>query len=197
MSQYERRRRGNALPGDGSRLPSGGNTRAGRRGSGHLAVSLGYLGGRLDKTGDTQMTALGDEAVGKPGVAGVYTNQRLSLSTTWEGPRLICRGFKPDPGNLAVRECVQESLVCSAGDRPAGAKVRSPVVWMAGRRETKILKPIDKDSRGETTSRRAVIKVNALWPRKVKGPRAEPAPVGRRQHGVPKSDRCGIPTSAG
>src|SRR6516162_5975348 len=188
MSQYERRRRGNALPGDGSRLPSGGNTRAGRRGSGHLAVSLGYLGGRLDKTGDTQMTALGDEAVGKPGVAGVYTNQRLSLSTTWEGPRLICRGFKPDPGNLAVRECVQESLVCSAGDRPAGAKVRSPVVWMAGRRETKILKPIDKDSRGETTSRRAVIKVNALWPRKVKGPRAEPAPVGRRQHGVPKSD---------
>ena len=104
MSQYERRGRGNALPGDGSRLPSGGNTRAGRRGSGHLAVSLGYLGGRLDKTGDTQMTALGDEAVGKPGVAGVYTNQRLSLSTTWEGPRLICRGFKPDPGNLAVRD---------------------------------------------------------------------------------------------
>ena len=53
-----------------------------------MAVSLGYLGGRLDKTGDTQMTALGDEAVGKPGVAGVYTNQRLSLSTTWEGPRM-------------------------------------------------------------------------------------------------------------
>jgi hypothetical protein len=104
MSQYERRRRGNALPGDGSRLPSGGNTRAGRRGSGHLAVSLGYLGGRLDKTGDTQMTALGDEAVGKPGVAGVYTNQRLSLSTTWEGPRLTCRGFKPDSGNPTVRD---------------------------------------------------------------------------------------------
>ena len=104
MSQYERRRRGNALPGDGSRLPSGGNTRVGRRGSGHLAVSFGYLGGRLDKTGDTQLMALGDEAVGKLGVAGVYTNQRLSLSTTWEGPRLICRGFKPDPGNLAVRD---------------------------------------------------------------------------------------------
>lgn len=25
--------------------------------------------------------------MGKPGVAGVYTNQRLSLSTTWEGLR--------------------------------------------------------------------------------------------------------------
>ena len=135
--------------------------------------------------------------MGKPGVVGVHTTQRLNLSKPWEGPRMIGQCLEPDPGNLAVRECVQESLVCSAGDRPAGAKVRSPVVWMAGRRETKILKPIDKDSRGETTSRRAVIKVNALWPRKVKGPRAEPAPVGRRQHGVPKSDRCGIPTSAG
>jgi len=39
MSQYERRRRGNALLGDGPRLPSGGNTRVGQRGSGHLAVS--------------------------------------------------------------------------------------------------------------------------------------------------------------
>ena len=104
MSQYERRQRGNALSGDGLRLPSEGNTRAGRRGSGHLAVSFGGLGGRLDKTGDTQMTALGGEVVGKPGVAGVYTNQRLSLSTTWEGPRLICRGFKPDSGNLTVRD---------------------------------------------------------------------------------------------
>src|SRR5215471_10849358 len=104
MSQYERRQRGNALSGDGPRLPSGGNTRAGRRGSGHLAVSIGCLGGRLDKTGDTQMTASGGgEAVGKPGVAGVYTNQRLSLSTTREGLRLICRGFKPDSGNLTVR----------------------------------------------------------------------------------------------
>src|SRR5499427_3373288 len=105
MSQYERRRRGNALPGDGPRLPSGGNTRAGRRGSGHLAVSIGCLGGRLDKTGDTQMTASGGgEAVGKPGVAGVYTNQRLSLSTTREGLRLICRGFKPDSRDVTVRD---------------------------------------------------------------------------------------------
>src|SRR5215469_11663929 len=136
MSQYERRRRGNALPGDGSRLPSGGNTRAGRRGSGHLAVSLGYLGGRLDKTGDTQRTALGDEAVGKPGVAGVYTNQRLSLFTTWEGPRLICRGFKPDPGNLAVRDYRGASENVRHGEtvnpprnRKSGSGNPSPKAW--------------------------------------------------------------------
>jgi hypothetical protein len=87
--------------------------------------------------------------------------------------------------------------VCSAGDRPAGAKVRSPVVWIAGWRETKILKPIDKVSFREITSHRAVTKVNADVASKGEDPRAEPASVGRRQHGVPKSDRRGIPTSAG
>jgi hypothetical protein len=38
---------------------------------------------------------------------------------------------------------------------------------MAGWRETKILKPIDKISLREITSHRAVITVNALWLRKV------------------------------
>src|SRR5262245_36684471 len=50
-----------------------------------------------------QMTASGGEAGGKPGMAGVHTNQRLSLSKLWEGLRKTCQGFKPDPGNLAVR----------------------------------------------------------------------------------------------
>ena len=34
----------------------------------------------------------------------MYTNQRLSLSTTREGLRLICRGFKPDSRNVTVRD---------------------------------------------------------------------------------------------
>jgi hypothetical protein len=33
----------------------------------------------------------------------VYTNQRLSPTKPWKGVRMICQGFKPDPGNLAVR----------------------------------------------------------------------------------------------
>ena len=37
-------------------------------------------------------------------MAGVYTDQRLNLSNRWEGPQKTCRGFKPDPGNLAVRD---------------------------------------------------------------------------------------------
>jgi len=104
MSQYEQRRRGNALPGDGPRLPNGGNTRVGQRGSGHLAVSSAAYAAGLIKPAPTQMTALGGEAVGKPGVAGAYTNQRLSLSKPWEGPRTICQGFKPDSVNLTVRD---------------------------------------------------------------------------------------------
>jgi len=60
-----------------------------------------------------------------------------------------------------VRLCVQERLACSAGDKPAGAKVRRPVVRIAEWRETKTLKPIDEVSLGEITSHRAVTKVNA------------------------------------
>ena len=45
-----------------------------------------------------------------------------------------------------VRLCVQLRLVCSAGVRLARVRIRSPVAWMAGRRETEYLKPIDKVS---------------------------------------------------
>src|SRR5215467_11189827 len=50
------------------------------------------------------MTTLGGEAVRKPGVAGVYANQRFNLSKPWEGPRMIGQCLEPDPGNLAVRD---------------------------------------------------------------------------------------------
>jgi hypothetical protein len=67
------------------------------------------------------------------------------------------------------RLCVQLRLACSAGGRPAGARVRSPVVRIAGWRETKILKPIDEVSLGEITSHRAVTKVNAEVASKMSG----------------------------
>src|SRR6516165_8398569 len=37
-------------------------------------------------------------------MAGAYTDQRLNLSKLWEGRRKKCQGFKPDPGNPAVRD---------------------------------------------------------------------------------------------
>jgi hypothetical protein len=59
-------------------------------------------------------------------------------------------------GNVHVRLCVQRRLACSAGDSPAGVRVRSPVAWIAGWRETKTLKPIDSTFRGKVASRQAV-----------------------------------------
>jgi hypothetical protein len=41
--------------------------------------------------------------VGKPGVAGVDTNQRLNLSRPWEGLQTTGQGFKPDSGNPTVQ----------------------------------------------------------------------------------------------
>ena len=51
--------------------------------------------------------------------------------------------------------CVQQEI------NLPGQESRSPVVWIAGWRETKTLKPIDKVSLGEITSHRAVTTVNA------------------------------------
>ena len=76
----------------------------------HIEINLEsdrLLGGRLDKTGTYANDGPRGEAVGKPSGAGVYTTQRLTLSKLWEGTRRTCQGLEPDPGNLAVRECVQ------------------------------------------------------------------------------------------
>jgi hypothetical protein len=64
-------------------------------------------------------------------------------------------------GDVHVRMCVQRRLACSAGVSPAGVRVRSPVAWIAGWRETEILKPIDEVSLGEVASHQAVMRVNA------------------------------------
>src|SRR5262245_3299773 len=53
-----------------------------------------------------------------------------------DGPR----GTAPAPDPT----CVQTRQTSTAGGRPAGARARRPVAWMAGRRETDALKPIDE-----------------------------------------------------
>ena len=52
-------------------------------------------------------------------------------------------------------------------------------------------------SLGEITSHWAVMKVNAKVASKVCEPEGRAPTQGRRQHGVPKSDRCGTFASAG
>src|SRR5712691_7939688 len=52
------------------------------------------------------------------------------------GRRPSCGDTSRMNREVHVRLCVQERLACSAGDKPAGAKVRRPVVRIAGWRET-------------------------------------------------------------
>jgi hypothetical protein len=100
--------------------------------------------------------------------AGVSSRDTSSERPTIESLAVKPIG-KPSAGNRHARLCVQRRLACSAGGRPAGATVRSPVVRIAGWRETKILKPIDKISLGEITSHRAVTTVNVEVASKVSG----------------------------
>src|SRR5262245_5856084 len=45
-------------------------------------------------------------------------------------------GLSRMQGDLPVRLCVQERLMCPAGARPAGVRIGRPVAWRAGRGET-------------------------------------------------------------
>ena len=51
--------------------------------------------------------------------------------------------------------CVQRRLACSVGDSLTRVRIRSPVAWMAGERETQPPKPIDKAILGMVASHRA------------------------------------------
>ena len=55
--------------------------------------------------------------------------------------------------------------------KPTEAKVRSLVAWIAGRKETEFLKPIDGIILGVMASHWAVTKVKAEVASKVSGPR--------------------------
>jgi hypothetical protein len=57
--------------------------------------------------------------------------------------------------------CPAKAGVFSGGIKPTEVRVRSLVAWIAERRETKFLKPIDGIILGVMASHRAVTKVNA------------------------------------
>ena len=66
----------------------------------------------------------------------MYTNQRLNLSKLWEGLRKTCQGFKPDSGNLTVRDYRGASEIVRHGEtvnpscnRKSGNGNSSPTAW--------------------------------------------------------------------
>jgi hypothetical protein len=99
----------------------------------------------------------------------------------WSGPACIadCQPSvgdtvsllrEPDAGNPPVRLCVQRRLARSAGDSPAKARARRLVAWMAGRRETNDLKPIDNAVVRTVASHRAAARANAQVAPKMRNP---------------------------
>src|ERR1700680_4862081 len=98
MTGGERPRRGWKL-----RLPDGGNTQVGQRGSGHLAGFSSVWVAGLIKPAQRHMLAgrLGWGQTGKG--RGVY-EPAFNLLSHPGRPTEESRGFKPDPGNLAVRD---------------------------------------------------------------------------------------------
>lgn len=78
-------------------------------------------------------------------------------------------------GDCHARLCVQQRLARSVGQKPTEVRVRSLVAWIAGRKETEFLKPIDDVIRGMAASHWAVTKVNAKVASKVSSPR-RPSP---------------------
>ena len=99
MSPYERRRRGNSLPGGSRGRPRQGNSFPGQRGSGHLAAP----GRRPDTEPGYADPRSEGELVGKPARAGAYVGQHLSFATVGKAREGKPRS-EPDSGNPTVRD---------------------------------------------------------------------------------------------
>src|SRR5262245_19077816 len=130
-----------------------------------LAIVAGKLANKAEQSAAESVERRAETKGNANQESTCRTQSRISVSQAQERIRqafaVTHPRWEPYAGKPHVRLCVQRRLACSAGDRPAGARVRSPVVWIAGWRETKTLKPIDKVSPGEITSHRAVTTVNA------------------------------------
>jgi hypothetical protein len=133
MSPYERRRRGNALPGRPRGDPDRTVTPGVRqRGSGHLAVS-----GAVNRVTGSNRT-LETSARGEPSVSGADASQRLNLITAGK----TCTGkprSEPDSGNPTVRDrrgaCGDMAMgvglrpTSKGVDEPPNPKVRAPQIY--------------------------------------------------------------------
>ena len=94
---------------------------------------------------------------------------------------------------IFAQQCVQRRLACSVGVSPIKVTVRGLVAWVASVEETKRMKPTDKAILGmvsEPSSRNASEPTGGLEKKII--PEAEPSASGRRQHDMPRADRCGM-----
>ena len=80
------------------------------------------------------------EHAGAPG--GHHFLMGQVVGEIWGG--LLSRSKCHKADGINRRQCVQRRLAFSVGVNPTGARVRSPVAWIARVEETKHVKPIDK-----------------------------------------------------
>ena len=99
MSQYKRRRKGNAFRSGAGRRSGEGNTHARRRGSGRLAV----LEHARTQSRENVCSLSKDEPMGKPAAEGAYVSQHLNLSSAGKAHGGKPRS-EPDSGNPTVRD---------------------------------------------------------------------------------------------
>jgi hypothetical protein len=116
-----------------------------------------------------------------PTISAEYHKSRQILENTKAAVRDFSTAVRPAKAGVF------------SGNKPIKVEVRRLVAWIAGGRESELLKPIDKAIHGMVASHRAVTKVNAEVAPKLIAPEAEPSAVGRRQHGSPQADWRGEP----
>ena len=100
------------------------------------------------------------EGAGNVARSGYWDTRRRKGEPTGETNFGLNRRASPRPYVCPVKAGM------FSREQTCRGRSQSPVVWIAEEMETEPSKPIDKTSRGEVTSHRAVTTVNALWPRK-------------------------------
>ena len=143
-----------------------GNTRGGR-GAGHPLRVGGQLKRSSVKYGEayTGTKSKDGYSQGGPAATRVISSEDELPSA---GSRAAARGDTSRmTGDRLVRMCVQERWTRSAGTKPAEARIRSLVAWIARWRETKTLKPIDDTIGRMVANHQAVAQANAYVASKV------------------------------
>ncbi len=117
----------------------------------------------FEDLGEQQVKNIARPGAGLPGSRHRHHRQELDSNLYGAFPvkqlflvllRVLCSEVCPGKAGMFSRR------------QSCRGKSQSPVVRIAEEMETEPSKPIDKISRGEITSHRAVSKENALWPRK-------------------------------
>ena len=111
-----------------------------------------------------------------PRSAAICTSQERRATRRWPEASTCCAArSRCSAGGSSSRKgrsgCVSsEGWHVQQEKGLPGQRLRSPVVWIAGWRETETSKPINNVSRGEATSHRAVTTVNANVASKMRSP---------------------------